>query len=89
MPPVRALENIHALLPLYMATVMGASTFVIGVVEVPDEELGELVTAYNALGDLLRRERLEGALHLVEVFMLVVALDDVAAAVTETLLGNV
>jgi hypothetical protein len=47
--------------------------------------------AFGRMDDALDqcRQRLESTLHLVDVFVLIVALDDVTAAVTETLLGNV
>jgi MFS family permease len=51
-------ETIHALLPLYMATVMGASTFVIGVVEGIAESTALIVKLFSGvLSDWFRKRK--------------------------------
>jgi MFS family permease len=51
-------ETIHALLPLYMATVMGASTFVIGVVEGIAEATALIVKLFSGvLSDWFRKRK--------------------------------
>jgi MFS family permease len=51
-------ETIHALLPLYMATVMGASTFVIGVVEGIAESMALIIKLFSGvLSDWFRKRK--------------------------------
>jgi len=51
-------ETIHALLPLYMATVMGASTFVIGVVEGIAEATALIVKLFSGVvSDWFRKRK--------------------------------
>ena len=51
-------ELVHALLPLYMATVLGASAFLIGIVEGVAEAIALIVKLFSGvLSDWVRRRK--------------------------------
>src|SRR5262245_22853334 len=56
-------EMIHALLPIYMVTVLGASVLTVGIIEGIAEATASIVKLFSgALSDWLRRRKLLAAL---------------------------